>query len=124
MKGANVGKLVNSIIGKYYENGYVEALICIDNRPSLCVYVYVTSEIELPGALKRAQLIFPSLLDDMGKAEALATTAAKSSVAATAFGIYIKQNGEASYVCGFFAGDAEDSLVSVDRALNGELEVA
>jgi hypothetical protein len=118
--------LANSITGEYFDKGFVEALIARPNitGPSLRVRVQVQEKEDSPAALSHADMVLPRLITDMASAEALATKAAGSSAPGIAFDIWIERDGEASYTCGFFDGEAEDTLVVILRNKGGEMTLA
>ena len=60
----------------------------------------------------------------MANAEGLATKTVASSIPATVFDIWIEKDGRASYTCGFLDGEAEGTLVVVERNKDGELTLA
>lgn len=116
-------KLAKSIIGEYFAEGYVEALIEREAAvgPCLRVCVRVQDGADTPAAIGNADAWLPKLFADIATAEVLATKAVASSVPATVFDIWVERDGEASYTCGFLDGEAEGTLIVVQRKKDGEL---
>ncbi len=121
-----MGSLANSIIGEYYADGYVEALVDVKSRksPSLRVCVRVQDEAGSHAAITQADASLPRLIADIASAEVIASKAAGSQVPSTAFDIWIELDGAASYTFGFLDGEAEDTLVVVRRDRDGGLNLA
>lgn len=121
-----MGNLANSIIGEYFADGYVEALIQRDNvvGPSLRVCIRVHDGADSLAAISHADTCLPKLIADMAYAEVLATKAVASSIPTTVFDIWVEKDGGASYTCGFLDGEAEGSLVVVERNKDGELTLS
>lgn len=118
--------LANSVIGEYYGDGYVEALVGRPNAvgPSLRVCVRVRERAGALAAITKAEATLPGLFADMATAEALASKAVESPAPATVLDIWIEEDGGASYTCGFLDAEAEDALVVVRRDKHGELTLA
>lgn len=121
-----MGKLANSIIGEYFSDGYVEALIERENAvgPSLRVCIRAQDRADSLAAISHADTCVPKLLADMAAAEVLATKAVASAIPATVLDIWVEKDGWASYTCGFLDGEAEGTLVVVQRNKDGELALA
>lgn len=115
--------LAHSIIGEYFDDGFVEALIDRPNLagPSLRICVRVQDRADLAKAVDQADVILPSLIADMALAETMATKAIESSVPAMVVDIWIDGSGSSSYTCGFLEGEAEDALVNIQRSRCGEM---
>lgn len=121
-----MGTLASSVIGEYFDDGYVEALIEREGAtgPGLRVCIRVKERSDSLAAIHHAEACLPLLMADMASAEMLAEKAADSSVSATVFDIWIERDGGAAYTCGFLDGEKEDSLVVVQRNKDGELTLA
>jgi hypothetical protein len=123
MEETGMRTLADSIIGEYFDNGFVEALISLQNanRPGLRVCVRVHKREDLPDAIGHADSILPSLIADMAAVESMATEAVGSLFSAVVFDIWIDRDGASSYTCGFFDGEAEDTLVGIRRSEEGKM---
>ena len=112
--------LKNNIIGEFWDQGYVEALIP-GNRSSLRVCIRVPIGADYSARLRNADTLLPALIADIGAVEVIATEAVKSDAPSKVFDIWIEPDGTASYTCGFFEGEMTDELVIVERSQQGIL---
>lgn len=121
-----MGKLANSIIGEYFADGYVEAIMKREHAigPSLRVCIRVRGRADSLEAISHADTCLPKLVADMTTAEALAIKAAASAIPATMFDIWVERDGAVSYTCGFLDGEEDGALVVVQRKKDGELTLA
>ncbi|ROM33629.1 hypothetical protein BK648_22840 [Pseudomonas poae] len=112
--------LIHSIIGEFWNDGFVEALVP-GNGSSLRVCVRVPNRANYSAYLQSADALLPALITDIGAVEAIAAKAAGSDFPAKVFDVWIAPDGSASYTCGFFGGVLEDEWVNVERSQEGVL---
>ncbi|MDQ0654120.1 hypothetical protein [Pseudomonas cedrina] len=114
--------LEHSIIGEFWEHGFVEALVPGDGS-SLRVCVRVPIGADYPARLRSADALLPALIADLSAVEVMAARAVESAAPSKVLDIWIEPDGTASYTCGFFAGEMEDELVDVRRNQEGVLSM-
>ncbi len=114
--------LKHSIIGEFWDKGFVEALLP-GKTASLRICVRVPSQTDYPLCLNKADTLLPGLIADIDAVEVKAAQSVESDAPSSVFGIWIEPDGSASYTCGFFDGKMEGELVEVERSQEGVLSI-
>ena len=116
------GCFSSHVIGQFLERGYVEALLPLEGRASLRVCLRVpSSEQSLPQRLALAESLLPQLLQQLGRAEQMASASRAGSEPVHTWDVWIEEDNSASFLCAPY--EAERDEFSIVRWSAGALEV-